>query len=275
MKVITASASVATAIALFPLVPKIFKLIDAARQSELRRVEIEQLNQELERFNYSVAHDLRAPLRGISGFSQILREDCTKELSPEAQEYLDRIQDSVGQMDALITDLLKYATIGRQKVNLEPVPLDEVVRATLGLMNPEIINRQAEVIVTGQLPIVLGDAVMLQVIFQNLIANSLKFVAPGVKPRIEISTERLTVDTIAIYVSDNGVGIPAEARERIFGLFERFHPEHAGTGIGLSLVQRAIERIKGKISLVEPLSGAGTRFQIVLPLGRALPKSSE
>jgi signal transduction histidine kinase len=272
VKVVTAAASVATAIALFPLVPKVFKLIEAARQSEERRLEIEQLNQELERFNYSVAHDLRSPLRGISGFSQILREDHEKELTPEAIEHLDRIQTSVSQMDALITDLLRYATIGRQKVSLEPVPLDEVLYATLGLMNPEIVNRRAEVVTTSPLPIVLGDATMLQVILQNLIGNGIKFVAPGVRPRVEIWAERLTVGTVAIYVMDNGIGIPPEARDRIFGLFERFHPQHPGTGIGLPIVHRAVERINGTIQVADGPQG-GTRFQITLALpGRTAGK---
>ncbi len=271
VKVVTAAASVATAIALFPLLPKIFKLIDAARRSEERRLEIEQLNQELERFNYSVAHDLRAPLRGISGFSQILREDCEKELSADALEYLERIQTSVAQMDALISELLKYATISRQKVSLEPVLLEEVLRVTLGLLNAEIARRHAEVVTTGTLPTVLGDATMLQVVFQNLIGNSIKFVGPGVTPRIEISSERLTTTKVAVYFTDNGIGIPAEARDRIFGLFERFHPEHAGTGIGLPIVHRAVERINGQIELVESPTGKGARFQLILAL--ASPRS--
>lgn len=275
VKVVTAAASVATAIALFPLLPKIFKLIDAARKSEERRLEIEQLNQELERFNYSVAHDLRAPLRGISGFSQILREDCANELSAEAVEYLDRIQTSVSQMDALISELLKYATIGRQKISLAPVMLEEVLRATLGLMNAEIAHRRAEVVTTGTLPVVLGDATMLQVVFQNLISNSIKFVAPDVKPHIEISTERLSVNSVAVYISDNGVGIPPEARDRIFGLFERFHPQHPGTGIGLSIVHRAIERINGQIKLADSPPGGGTRFQLILAVANAGSRGSE
>ncbi|MDF3057157.1 MAG: histidine kinase,Response regulator receiver domain proteinhistidine kinase [Rariglobus sp.] len=266
VKVVTAAASVATAIALFPLVPKVFRLVAAARQSEERRLEIEQLNQELERFNYTVAHDLRAPLRGISGFSQILREDHTNELSTAATEHLEKIQTSVAKMDDLISDLLKYATIGRQKVNLQPVSLDEILRTTLALMNPEIGSRNAEVVSTAPLPVVMGDPTMLQVVFQNLIGNGIKFVAPGVRPRVEISTERETTRTVTVYVTDNGIGIPPEARDRIFGLFERFNHQYPGTGIGLSIVHRAVERMNGKISLADSPKSGGTRFQITLAL---------
>lgn len=263
IKVVTAAASVATAIALFPLVPKIFTLIDSARQSEKRRIEIEQLNQELERFNFSVAHDLRAPLRGISGFSQILREDCPNELSAEATEHLQRIEACVTQMDSLISDLLKYAVVGRQKLQLTTIALDEVVRSTTQLLAPEITGRKADVVVTGPLPSVMGDATMLQVIFQNLIGNGIKFVAPDVVPRVEITAET-RAGVVTIFFTDNGIGIPAEMRTRIFGLFERFHPNHPGTGIGLSLVHRAVERLNGKITVSPAPRGTGTRFAVML-----------
>ncbi len=273
VKVVTAAASVATAIALFPLLPKIFTLIKSARQSEERRVEIERLNQELERFNYSVAHDLRSPLRGISGFSQILREDCAAELSPEALEYLDRIQSSVSNMDTLISDLLRYATIGKQKLKLTAVPLDEVLRSTLALMSAEIDDRKAKVVTTGPLPIVLGDATLLQIIFQNLIGNGIKFVAPDVRPRIEISS-KTHIGFVTIYFTDNGLGIPPEAQGRIFGLFERFHAQYAGTGIGLPIVHRAIERLNGEISVGPAPAGTGSRFRITLASADPKPTSA-
>ena len=263
IKVVTAAASVATALALFPLVPKIFALVESARQSEKRRVEIEQLNQELERFNYSVAHDLRSPLRGISGFSQILCEDFKKELSPEAINHLDRIQESVTKMDELITDLLKYAMVTQQKLQLTTVNLDEVFRSTTALMKAEITERNAEVATSGQLPVVLGDATLLQVIFQNLIGNGIKFVAMDVRPRVEISAER-NAGGVSVYITDNGIGIPADARERIFGLFERFHPQYPGTGIGLSIVHRTVQRLNGKIAVGPSPSGTGTRIAITL-----------
>ncbi len=263
VKVVTAAASVATAIALFPLMPKVLALVDAARRSEQRRLEIGQLNQELERFNYSVAHDLRGPLRGIAGFSQILREDYAANLPAEARTYLDRMQTSVGRMDTLISDLLRYATIGRQKLELTAVPLDEVLRATMALQSAEVGARKAEIVVAESLPTVRGDATLLQVVFQNLIGNGIKFVEEGVAPRIEIAA---TIDggVATITITDNGVGIPAEVRPRVFELFERFHPNHPGTGIGLPIVARAVQRMEGEIGVEAAPTGTGTRFWVKL-----------
>lgn len=264
VKVVTAAASVATAVALFPLIPKIFQLIDAARQSEQRRTEIEQLNQELERFNYSVAHDLRAPLRGIAGFSQALEQDFGQNVSEEGKEYLNRIQTCVGRMDTLISDLLRYASVGRQALRLKAVPLDEVLHAAISLIDGEIRMRHAEIVSVTPLPTVLGDPTLLQVVFQNLIGNGIKFVAPGVQPRVEISA---TTDEgrVRVTFTDNGVGLPEEARGRIFEMFERFHPEQPGTGIGLPIVHRAIERMQGEIGTRSAPHGTGTQFWIELP----------
>jgi len=267
VKVITAAASVATAVVLVPLVPRILRLVAAARQSETRRREVEQLNQELERFNYSVAHDLRAPLRGLNAFTHILVEDHAAELSPAARDYLRRMQGSVDKMDTLITDLLKYATIGRQELKLEAVPLDQVLRATLALMDGEIASRRATVVAPDPLPTVLGDAVLLQVVFQNLIANGIKFVNPGVAPRVEIGAETdESADTVTVSFTDNGTGVPPMARARIFGLFERLHSKHSGTGIGLAITQRAIERLEGRIGVDDARPGPGSRFWIRLQL---------
>jgi signal transduction histidine kinase len=268
VKVVTAAASVATAVALFPLVPKIFALIDAARKSEQRRIEIEQLNQELERFNYSVAHDLRAPLRGITGFAQALAEDCEAHLPTQGKHYLERMQTSVTRMDALISGLLKYATVGRQSVQRGPVSLDEVLRDSTALLESEIRERDAEVVAAGPLPVVMGDATMLQVVFQNLIGNGIKFVAPGVKPLVEVS-HAIEDGQATIYFTDNGIGIPQESRDRVFRIFERFHQKHAGTGIGLAIVHRVMERLQGTIGVEPAPNGTGSRFWVQLPVVEA------
>lgn len=264
VKIVTAAASVATAIALFPLLPKIFRLVDAARRSEERRVEIEQLNQELQRFNYSVAHDLRSPLRGVVGYSEALREDCGTQIGPAGQVYLDRIQSAVQRMDVLISDLLKYASIGRQELKLTPVPLGTTAAAVLTFLESEIRRRDAKVVVQRDLPVALGDATLLQVALQNLVANGIKFVASGIQPRVEISAERKE-ENVELCITDNGLGIPAAARERVFDMFQRFHPGHEGTGIGLPIVQRAVERMSGRIMVESGPGGCGTRFRVVLP----------
>jgi signal transduction histidine kinase len=267
VKAVTAAASVATAVVIVPLVPRVLRMIADAREGNRRRLEVEQLNQDLERFNYSVAHDLRAPLRGLAAFSQILIEDHGKELSPEARAHLDRMQASVARMDALITDLLKYATIGRQELRFEAVALDEVLRTVRSLMEVEIAERKAELVAPQPLPAVLGDALLLQVVFQNLLGNAIKFVPPGAVPRVEVTAER-DDDHVTVFFTDNGTGIPEMARERIFRLFERLHSRHPGTGIGLAITQRAVERLNGRIGVESAEPGPGSRFWVVL---RAAP----
>lgn len=264
VKAITAAASVATAAALLPLVPKIFRLVDAARQSETRRIEIEQLNAELERFNHSVAHDLRGPLRAIAGFNRALEEDCPAELSPEARSHLRMTQAAVMKMDTLISDLLKYASIGRQELQLRRVSLDDAVRDTLALLGPELAERRADVVVVNApLPHVLGDATLIQVVLQNLVGNAIKFVATSVSPRVEIRavTEN---GQVRLTVTDNGLGLPAEAREAVFQIFQRYHPGYAGTGMGLRIVHRAVERMQGRVGIVPAPQGAGSQFWFTL-----------
>lgn len=264
VKLVTAIASVATAIALFPLVPKIFRLIDNARKSERRRVEIEQLNSELERFNYSVAHDLRAPLRGIRGFGQALREDYADQLPPLARGYIEKMQRSAAQMDELICDLLKYATIGRQELERRPVSLDDAVRAAQAMLESELGATGARLTVPPNLPAVIADPTLLQVIFQNLISNAIKFVAPGVRPEVEIAAQVLP-GLVKVTFTDNGLGIPAESRAQLFRIFERLHPGLSGTGIGLAIVHRAVERLGGRIGVEAAPHGQGSRFWIDLP----------
>lgn len=264
VKVVTAAASVATALALFPLLPKVFVFIAEARKSDQRRAQIEQLNQELERFNYSVAHDLRAPLRGISGFGQALEEDYGAELSPQAKDYVRRMRTSAQRMDALISDLLRYATVGRQELLLRPVDTEAAVQAVIALLQGEICERRAEITVASPLPAVRGDDTLLQVVLQNLIANALKFVGPDVLPRVTISHE-WREDRVVVNIDDNGVGIPPEGHERVFRIFERFHPQYPGTGIGLPIVHRALERMGGRVGFMPRANEAGTRFWFELP----------
>ncbi|HEY9155194.1 MAG TPA: ATP-binding protein [Opitutaceae bacterium] len=264
IKVFTALASAATAIALFPLVPKVFALIASAREGEQRRIEIEQLNQELQRFNYSVAHDLRTPLRGIVGLGNALREDFADQLPPRAKEYILRMEDSAARMNGLISDLLRYATVGRQEIAVGPIELSEVVRRAIETLETEIRERSGKISVPTQLPVVRGDPTLLLVIFQNLLTNALKFVAKDVAPEIEISAISES-NRVTVFVTDNGIGVPVKNRLQIFGMFERAHPEFAGSGIGLAIVHRAVERLHGTIEVIDSPTGRGTRFALQLP----------
>ncbi|HEY3755378.1 MAG TPA: ATP-binding protein [Opitutaceae bacterium] len=264
VKLVTAAASVATAIALFPLLPKVFRLIEDARAGERRRVEIEQLNQELERFNYSVAHDLRGPLRSIRNFGDLLMEEHRGHLPAEGINYVERMRAAASRMDALISGLLNYASVGRQSLDLTPVELESAKRAALELLEDDIRHSGAEVVTEGVLPAVMGDETLIQVVFQNLIGNAIKFMPGGTRPRVEIAGERSGA-VVRVTITDNGIGIPLELQARAFEMFGRLHPKMSGTGIGLRIVHRAVERLGGEIGLEPPPGGKGTRFWIRLP----------
>ncbi len=272
IKVLTAVASIATALALFPLLPRVFTLIENARRGDQRRIEIEQLNQELERFNYTVAHDLRAPLRSVTSYAQLLHEDCGPQLSADGRGYLERIQSSATRMERLISDLLEYATINQRHLELKPIRLDGPLQGALALLEADIRERDAEIVYPPRLPMVLGDPVMLQSIFQNLVGNALKFVPTHVRPRVEITHETMG-DRLLVTITDNGVGIPSEFRERVFRIFERLQASKPGTGIGLAMVQRAVERLNGTVGIADTREGSGARFWFSLPAAR--PPRSE
>ncbi len=264
VKVVTAAASLATAVALFPLVPKIFAMIVSVKQAEARRREIEQLNQQLEQFNYSVAHDLRAPLRGVAGLSEALREDFAAQLPPEAAAYLTRMHQSVMRMDRMLTDLLQYASIGQRDRVAQKVPLNTAIAQAAQAVDADLRERAGSLNVPANLPSVIGDPTLLSVVFQNLFSNSVKFMPKDVIPVIDV-TASIEGRKVIVLVSDNGIGIPAESRSRLFRMFERLRTDYPGTGIGLALVQQAVDRMNGSINIVDPSSGKGAAFRLELP----------
>ena len=221
--------------------------------------------QELEAFTYTVAHDLRGPLRAMGGLSDLLLEDCSDRLDDEHKDYLRRIKEASARMDLLIRDLLAYSRLCRGEVKREPVDLASVIEVVLEEMAAELAECGAKVEVAGPMPRVLGQSALLGQVVSNLLANAAKFVAPGVEPRIRISAETLD-GWVRLRVEDNGIGIPSEHFGRVFRIFERLHPQDAypGTGVGLAIVQRAIDRMSGRVG-VESRVGEGSRFWIELP----------
>ena len=265
VKLICGIASAATALALFPLVPKVFALIDSVRMSEERRAKLEMANQDLEAFAYSVSHDLRAPLRAIRGFSAAIREDFHKDLPSEAQKYFEQITNSSDRMDALIQDMLHYGRVSRAEVELVPVSLDETVAEAKEALEADIAQSRAEIVVPKSLPEVRAHSGLLTQVLVNLLSNAIKFVPTGVQPRIQITA--LAQDgVVRLTVLDNGIGVPPEYRQKIFGVFERLHPadEYPGTGIGLAIVQKAVSRMEGKVGM-DSLPEGGSCFWIELP----------
>ena len=219
------------------------------RTAELTHVNAELTTavKELEAFSYSVSHDLRAPLRHISGFSQILMEEFASQLSPEAGHYLKRIDQGTLRMGQLVDDLLNLSRVGRRDIALQVTGLASVVEEVVSGLKPDIGDRQVEWKI-GTLPFVECDPTLIKQVFQNLLSNSLKFTRPRAHAIIEIG-QRTNGKSHEIFVRDNGVGFSMKYADKLFGVFQRLHrPEDfEGTGVGLATVQRIVEKHGGRV----------------------------
>jgi two-component system, chemotaxis family, sensor kinase Cph1 len=261
LKIVTATVSLLTAIALWPLVPRISAFI-ADRQQAFRAVEAS--NQELEQFAYAVSHDLKSPLRSIGSFAGLLERKYKGKMDSDAEEYLGYIRDSVMQMNGLIDDLLRLAQVNARQFELKPVSARRCVDAACELLRQDLQESGADVRV-GDLPEVSGDERLLVSLFQNLISNANKFRQPGARPLIQIEATpqhgawRFTV-------RDNGIGIPQGQSEQLFKVFKRLHSgEHyPGSGIGLSMCRKIVQLHRGDIG-IDPTPGAGTMVWFTLP----------
>ncbi len=227
---------------------------------------LEESVSELESFAYTVAHDLRAPLRAIHTLGQMLFEDASSKLSPSEREFLVQMIDAGARMDTLITDLLSYSRIGRQESKLETLNLEALTDCVLRDLQADLQQRTADVQVERPLPHVTGHPLLLSQAVSNLVSNAVKFVFPGSVPRVRIRAAATPEGRIRLWVEDNGIGIAPEFHGKLFRVFERLHgrDEYPGTGIGLAIVRRAMERMNGSTG-VESAVGLGSRFWIELP----------
>ena len=224
--------------------------------------------QELDSFAYTVAHDLRAPLRAVHSFGEILIEELGENLTPTQKQYLEEMIAAGARMDTLIADLLAYSRVSRQETPLDAIDLHRVVDRVLGELAGELHDVGATVEITDPLPQVTGNAVLLHQALTNLVTNAVKFVAPGTPSRVRIWADRREDGLggrVRLWVEDNGIGIAQEHQSRLFKVFERLHGRDAytGTGIGLAIVRRAAERMGGTAGL-ESAPGEGSRFWIEL-----------
>jgi predicted ATPase/signal transduction histidine kinase len=229
-----------------------------------RTAQLEAANKDLEAFSYSVSHDLRAPLRAISGFSKILEADFSAELSPPARELLSKIVLSGEKMKHLIDDLLNFSRLGRKPLTLQKVDMNAVVQAALETLAPETVGRQIEWILSP-LPPADADPALIQQVYANLIGNAIKYTRNRAPARIEIGS--LVKDGLVVYfVRDNGAGFNMQYADKLFGVFQRLHSdsEFAGTGIGLATAQRIIQRHNGRI-WAEAQVDQGAIFFFVFP----------
>lgn len=226
-----------------------------------RTAELLEANASLESFAYSIAHDLRAPLRAVRGFVDMLTSD-SEMTSDERQLYLQRITSAVAKMDELLLAILQFATVGKAHIQMGKISLgDELKHALSVLADP--IQRCNAIVEFELLPCVKANAAAVQQVFANLISNSLKFARPGVQIRVDVRA-RSDGDTVTVFVCDNGIGIPREYHDKVFGLFERLDQRFAGTGAGLAIAKKAVERMGGTIG-VESAPGQGSVFWFRLP----------
>jgi PAS domain S-box-containing protein len=231
---------------------------------EERTAQLQQANEELEAFSYTIAHDLRAPLRGIQGYAQALLEDYGEHLDEIAQDYIQRIFAGIDRMNDLVQDLLAYSRLSREQLKLSGVQLAQVMIDAQAQLETELRDRQAQLIIAEPLPSVMGHRPTLVQIVVNLLSNATKFVAPGIQPQVRVWAQRKG-NSIRLWVEDNGIGIEPQYQEQIFGVFDRLHGRDAypGTGIGLAIVRKGAERLGGQAGL-ESVLGQGSRFWVEL-----------
>jgi len=219
---------------------------------------------QMEEFSYSVSHDLRAPVRAMQGYARAVLEDHGAQLDDSGRDYLERIVRSGARMDRLIQDILIYSRLSRREIQLQPVSLSKLLREIL-LQYPQMQAPQAEIELVEPLHDVLAHEPSLSQAVSNLLSNAVKFVLPGQTARVRLAAERRG-EWVRFWVEDNGIGIRPEYQHRLFGMFERIHPErkYEGTGIGLAIVRKAVERMGGRVGVVSD-GTTGSRFWLELP----------
>jgi PAS domain S-box-containing protein len=239
---------------------------DLERKVEERTAKLQETVAELESWSYSIAHDMRAPLRTMHGYSKLLAEEHGPKLEPAARYYLQRIDAATQRLDQYIRDLLDYGKVVRGDLPMAPVDaaslIDEIVTTY-----PDFQPACCDIQVINGLPPVQANAAALTQVISNLLDNAVKFAKPGTFPHVRIRAEEIN-GWVRLWFEDEGIGIDGRAHKRIFGIFQSLHPHGAyeGTGIGLAIVRRAVERMGGKVG-VQSEPGHGSRFWVDLKKG--------
>jgi PAS domain S-box-containing protein len=230
-----------------------------------RTAQLQTANQELEAFSYSVSHDLRAPLRHVMGFVNLLQKDAGPSLSEKCLRHLATISESTQRMGKLIDDLLGFSRIGKVQMQMVDVNLEELVRETLGDFRAEARERKIEVTIQS-LPHVWADRALLRLVLVNLISNAVKFTGQRAESRIEIGCTSEGNGETVIFIRDNGAGFDPLYGQKLFGVFQRLHShsEFEGTGVGLANVQRIVRRHGGRV-WAEGAVDAGATFYFSIP----------
>ncbi len=231
-----------------------------------RTAKLQELVGELEHFSYTITHDMRAPLRAMRGFAEVVEELCAQCPGEQQKIFLRRIITAAERMDLLITDALNYSKAVRQELPLAPVDVGRLLRGMLDSY-PEFQSSQAEITVEREMPLVLGNEAALTQCFSNLLGNAVKFAQPGRRAEVRVLSE-LKDGWVRLWVEDNGIGISASMMPRVFDMFSRRQGAQAGTGIGLALVRKVADRMGGRVG-VESEPGKGSRFWVELRPGDA------
>jgi len=242
---------------------------EAALQKELeqRKIligELESKNEELERFTYTVSHDLKSPLVTISGFLGYLEQDASTGNMERLREDTQRIYEAVAKMQRLLNELLELSRVGRMMNAPQKLSLDDLIHESMDIVHGQLEERGIMVQVQPKLPAVYGDKPRLVEALQNLLDNSAKYMGKQPNPLIEIGQRGEENGKTIFYIKDNGIGVAPEHHERIFGLFNKLDVKTEGTGVGLALVKRIIEVHGGRI-WVESEPGKGSTFFFTLP----------
>ena len=228
-----------------------------------RTASLQQAVAQMEEFSYSVSHDLRAPIRAMNQYAKLLAEEFGPALGERGLHYAQRIIRSSERMNQLTMDTLTLSKITRTPVELVPVSLDTLVADNIG-ENPALQPPRAEIEIASPLGVVCGNSSLLTQAISNLMINAVKFVSAGRKPFVRVWTEQVN-GTARLFIKDNGIGIAPEHQHRLFGIFQRIHPtaNHEGTGIGLAIARKAVERLGGEVGMT--LDGTnGSTFWIQL-----------
>lgn len=240
-------------------------LLKAQESLAKRAVELEVANKELEAFAYSASHDLRAPLRHIVGYAELLQKHAASVLDEKANRYLKVLMEAARRMGVLIDDLLGFSRIGRAETKKVSVDLEQLVPPVIAELSQDTDGRDI-VWKIGALPLCYGDRAMLRIVFVNLISNAVKFTRGRPQAQIEIGCSRRSNDKVEIFIKDNGVGFDMEHANKLFGVFQRLHlpEEFEGTGIGLATVQRIVHR-HGGTCWAESALNHGAAFHFTVP----------
>ena len=229
-----------------------------------RTAHLQETIAELEGVSYSLSHDLRGPLRTIQGFAQLVLEDAAERLKPEEKDLLTKAIKAAHRLDRLIQDVLTYTRVSRQSVALDTVDVERLLRQIVD-ERPELRSPRAELDIESPLLPVRGHEASLTQVITNLLDNAVKFVPPERQPRIRIHS-KAAGNQVELWFEDNGIGIPKEAQSRLFAIFQRVHDDkrYPGTGIGLAIVRKAVERMGGSVQLESEID-VGSRFCVRLP----------